>query len=988
MTNKETARAEIADLIARYDALPTAKRRALSEMDTRRVFILPLFDALGWDTTGNPDEVAEEVSGVAGRADYAFRIGGITRFLLEAKAMREDLDKPHHAVQAVSYAYNRGVPWAVLSDFEGLKVYYTEWEVDEVARCQVMDLRYDEYLEEFDLLWRLSKPAFQEDALRKHTERRYGAVGRRTPVGDHLLAQFVNWREELFKYFWMYNHDRGHTLPQIDEAIQRLLDRLIFIRTCEDRRIEEPRLLPLLRGREGGALSKDLWSLLLDLFRDFDAIYDSRLFEPHLVDSLACEETPFRAILQGLYFSAGPVRYQFDVIPADVLGRVYEQYLGFVAQTAKEVARQEASQAALPGFEPATDQTIELVSKKLKRKMHGIYYTPQFVVDYIVEQTLGQVLAERTLDEVRDLAVLDMACGSGSFLITAYERLLRHHAEALQQPALSQEERLEILTRNVYGVDLDGQAVEVAQLNLLLKALETPRDLPNLNSNVKRGNSLVEGGARELEPHFGEHWRTVARPLNWKRAFPQPMQRGGFDVIVGNPPYVRIQTLPDADKAYYKERYQAATGNYDIYTLFVERGWQLLRPGGVLGFILPNKFFSVDYGQGLRRLLSQERAVWRVVDFGDAQVFGDATTYTCLFFLRKKPNPRLVYISASDWLKGEELSPGKLPDDLPKTDVVSQSLSDNSWLFLSETESQIVEKLLSLGVLLLDLPAKMSRGSSSGNDKVFMLKGDLDSDTFSSDDGLLVQLEPQLLRIPVFATDFGRYTFHPQSGKVIIFPYRRRDNTGEFSLLSQEELETSFPKVYGYLRSRKELLEKRKQFREWYSFSAPRNLAVHDSAHLLIPLLADRGLVAKLPLERDKYCLMASGGFSISIGSSCNLSPQYVLGLLNSKLLFWYLTMMSNLFRSGWITCTKQYVGRIPIRCIDFDDPTQAAQHDAVVARVEELLRLYARRAELPEIDERAAVQAAIDAEEATLDALVYELYGLTEKEIALVEGQ
>jgi len=908
---KESARAKIADLIARYDALPPARRKALSEMDTRRIFILPLFDALGWDTTSNPNEVAEEVSGVAGRADYAFRIGGVIRFLLEAKAVREDLDKPHHAVQAVSYAYNRGVPWAVLSDFEGLEVYYTEWEVDEVARCQVMNLHYDEYLEEFDLLWRLSKPAFRENALRKYTERRYGAVGRRTPVGDHLLAQFVNWREELFKYFWMYNHDRGHTLPQIDEAIQRLLDRLIFIRTCEDRRIEEPRLLPLLRRREGGALSKDLWSLLLDLFREFDATYDSRLFEPHLVDSLACEETPFRTILQGLYFSTGPVRYQFDVIPADVLGRVYEQYLGFVAQTAREVARQEAAQAALPGFEPATDQTVELVSKKLKRKMHGIYYTPQFVVDYIVEQTLGQVLAERSLDEVRELAVLDMACGSGSFLIAAYERLLRHHAEALQQPALSQEERLEILTRNVYGVDLDGQAVEVAQLNLLLKALETPRDLPNLNSNVKRGNSLVEGGAQELEPYFGEHWRAVAHPLNWKHAFPQPMKRGGFDVIVGNPPYQFGEFLNPLEKDYYKDHFSLAVTQYDTYWLFYEQCLRKLRDGGYHGYIVPDALLARDESEVLRAALLDTGRILKIAHVG--AVFKDPAVSGVVVILQKLSSPDDGHVVDVD-----RVVEGKHSVTINRLEQAVFK-SQRRRIFAIELNLQLdaLFKRIREHYQRLGKFVNVSRGEETGKKHLRRLEGDAPAGWS-----------------PILAgKDVNRF-------RVASSPYLVRSLEKSLTL-----------------------------------YAAPKIVIVKTGARLVCGL-ETRGL----PTLQSLY--------NLRLRSDCALNLKYLLGLLNSRLLNVYIHSQITAYKKIFPQINMTHIRDLPIRRVDLDDPAQAAQHDAIVARVEELLRLYARRAELPETEERAAVQVAIEAEETALDALVYELYRLTGKEITLVEEQ
>ena len=196
----------------------------------------------------------------------------------------------------------------------------------------------------------------------------------------------------------------------------------------------------------------------------------------------------------------------------------------------------------------------------------------------------------------------------------------------------------------------------------------------------------------------------------------------------------------------------------------------------------------------------------------------------------------------------------------------------------------------------------------------------------------------------------------------------------------------NFPKAYKYLISRRKELETRKQFSAWYGFSAPRNLEVHDKAQILVPLLADRGMYCRLPEKAQKYCLMASGGFSITVDSSSELSPNYVLALLNSKLLFWRLRSISNKFRGGWITCTKQYVETLPIHHIEFNNPIEKTRHDKMVLLVERMLFLIKRFPELKTDHEKTALQRQIDATDRQIDQLVYELYGLTEEEIRIVE--
>jgi hypothetical protein len=585
-----------------------------------------------------------------------------------------------------------------------------------------------------------------------------------------------------------------------------------------------------------------------------------------------------------------------------------------------------------------------------------------------------------------------MACGSGSFLIEAFDVLDRYVAEMRGQLARARHvetpdphdhaRQMELLTQCIYGVDKDEQAVAVARLNLLLKALHARDTLPVLE-HVRCGDSLISGAPDELAAAFGPDWRSK-RPFNWQEEFPEAFGDGGFDVIVGNPPYVRIQTLPKDEVAFFNQHYQAATGNYDIYVLFVERALQMLKPGGVMGFILPNKFMQVDYGAGLRRLLAENKYVEGIVDFKEFQIFEGATTYTCLLFLKKQACPEFEVLIVDS--SAEERSSAVFTG-ASRLGLSAGALTGNAWA-LSDTDARrLLEKLESTQVTpLIELPAQMSRGSSSGADEVFILER-TELGALRAKDGALFEIEPEILRTPIYATDFGRYVFRPKARERIIFPYEVE--TDGYRLLEEDHIKSRFPKAFRYLLSRRERLESRKDYKTWYAFSAPRNLNTHDSAQLVVPLLADRGLFALLPEVKDGFCLMASGGFSISIRDS-GLSPKYVLGLLNSTLLFWNLRRISNVFRGGWITCTKQYVGQLPIRRINFSDPADVARHDRLVALVDEMLALQREHAaaERDLDDARHDLARRIERVDRAIDGLVYELYGLTEEEIRIVEGK
>ncbi len=434
----------------------------------------------------------------------------------------------------------------------------------------------------------------------------------------------------------------------------------------------------------------------------------------------------------------------------------------------------------------------------------------------------------------------------------------------------------------------------------------------------------------------------------------------GFDVVIGNPPYVRIQMLAQADPkqpARMKEQYiSASKGNYDLYVVFVERGLQLLQPHGQLSYILPHKFFNAQYGEPLRKLLADGKNLRHVVHFGDQQIFPGATNYVCLLFLDKGGADHCRWVRAGDlpaWLVSK-LAP---ESSLPATRFTAAE-----WNFAGSTSDALLHKLRQSGIRLLDLPADMSRGHSTGDDDVFVVEA------------TTTQVEPEILRIPVFASDFKRYSYILNSKWRVIFPYRERD--GSMELMSEAELKREFPKAFHYLSENRAKLEQRKGARFWYGFTAPRNLNLHDKAQVFVPLLAESGRFALIPPELvGQLSPMASGGFTVSATSS-PYRIEYLLGLLNSRLLFWMLLRTSNLFRGGWITCTKQYFGELPIRSIDFAVPAERAHHDAIVSLVDRILSA-----------KRSCHAADTTAQEREIDQLVYALYGLTSEEITTIES-
>ncbi|MBI5574329.1 MAG: N-6 DNA methylase [Elusimicrobia bacterium] len=515
--NKETAKSEIKKLIQKYETVKTDDRiNDYKEEMTKKDFILPLFRALGWDVE-NSSEVSAEDAVSGGRVDYSFKLVGIIKFFVEAKPLKADLNNPEYSEQAINYSWHKGVQWAVLTDFEGLKLYNAEWKED-FDKAKALNLTYTDYIADFDSLWLLSKESISSGQLDKWSEK-FGKKTKKQPVSKQILDDLLKAREKLTKNIQKYPRLNKISETELDEAIQLILDRLIFIRTCEDRGIEQNHLLSAVRNKK-----QNLSDELKKIFREFDDGYNSKLFEPHLCEKLTIDNDVLEEIILSLYQTKdGNIHYDFNAINADVLGNIYEQYLGHILRK--------------------TSHSATLKEKHQHRKEQGIYYTPTYIVDYIVKNTLGEILKTAKPKTVQKLKILDPACGSGSFLIRAFDELVKYWAGDLggvRKP--------EILQNNIYGVDLDKQAVEITQMNLLLKTLYTRERLPMLK-NIRCGNSLIDDPKIAAEKAF-----------NWEEEFPDVIasdisrlslrrsetteaiskeSQGGFDVIIGNPPYVQ-----------------------------------------------------------------------------------------------------------------------------------------------------------------------------------------------------------------------------------------------------------------------------------------------------------------------------------------------------------------------------------------------------------------------------------------------------------------
>ncbi len=908
---------QIVELVQKYHSLTASDKNKYNEENTKKDFIQPLFAALGWDMA-NAEEVWAEHPAGRGPVDYAFRIDGVARFYLEAKPLKNNLANPDWVKQAISYAYNKGIPWVVLTNFKELWVF-----TGDQREQRFITLRAEEYIEELERLSLLSKESIAAGSLGEEA-RKAGVIPPAISVEKRLYGQLRHWREKLISQVHKYHTEQP--LPVVDEIVQRLFNRLIFIPTCEDRGFEEKRLLAAVHQYQSRKLRRSLLKELRRIFREFDGIYDSDLFKTHLLDEIHIDDPLLGDIIQGLYqIPGGVVSYDFSVIDADVLGAVYEQYLGHVAEIAKQ--RQREAQRRMDLGLPEEVQ-FELTAKREKRKGQGIYYTPKWVVDYIVKQTVGRFVEEHSErpDAIHEMTILDPACGSGSFLIRAYDALLRYHADASDRPEehIFSDERTAILKRNIFGVDLDSQAVEIARLNLLIRGLAQRELLPFLDQNIRRGNSLISGEPEALKKWFGDEWEEK-HPLDWEKVFPKVMSDGGFDVVIGNPPYVRVDALPKEEKRLWKDGFGSAVGKYDVYYLFLELASRLISDKGCIGFITPNRYCTNTTGEQLRRLPLQPDSHLTVISVSRVPVFTDAAVYPVITVFRRADHGDVKRLTVYDIARPEELPTASPSYELlgGKIDVLPRAI-----IPLGVTEKP------------LRLTLKILKKSPNAGHILKIQEG---------------------LRIP---TSWESTTRRSPHEPLIVKQY-------QFSRYSIIQERTYLPLEY------------------FAKLDSKRSQRVKNC---LKPKLVFAEDALQIEATLDQTAGLCQGGvYYATLKPNPTHSLKYLLALYNSKLLtFVFKSLYSGIHMGGgYLRFRTQYLEELPLRPIDFSDKIEKGLHDVIVSKVERMLELQERMGPIRDVatSEREELQQLIDRVDREIDNLVYDLYGLTRAERKLVEG-
>jgi len=983
-----------------------------NETQLRTDFLNPFLVALGWDVFNekqapqhlrevvHEDTVEVENGGTlfTKKPDYALRLGAERKFFVEAKKPAVTITSNKVAAfQVRRYGWNARLPISVLSNFDKLIIYdcriRPQAEDDaRVARLKVYD--YTEYVTKFDEIYaQLSREAVYTGSFDAHfgmEEEHTGAE----PFDEYFLSQIEAWRTQLAQDIAQQNP--ALTQAELNFLVQRLLNRIIFLRICEDRELERYQELQTVQTYDD----------LKALFRQADRRYNSGLFD-FIEDQLSLNITVSNKVLIGifqeLYYPASP--YAFSVVEAGILGEIYERFLS------KQIT--------------IANQHITIVDKEEVAASRGVVPTPRYIVDAIVEKTLVPLCAGRSPDELSGLRLADIACGSGSFLVAAYEYLLNtylegylqkgteHHAGKVYEGAhntwyLTLPERQRILCEHIFGVDIDPQAVEIARFSLLLKVVEDvpaaaiaahwqtqrARALPNLQDNIQCGNSLVDSAyfkydedALTDDAHFAN-----LNPLDWTAAFPDVFEAGGFDALIGNPPYIRIQNMvrySPREVQYYQSDASpytcAQSDNFDKYSLFIERGLALLKPTGRLGYIVPHKFFNLKSGQALRSLLADGQHVAEIIHFGVQQVFGQRrTTYTCILILAKQATEGFTVEHVGDlpaWRRGET---GEV------TEHKAEYLTAASWEFVSSAAHQVFERLRAAHPTTLEQVANIFVGVQTSADKIYILTPLEETKTtaaFTDVTGATWTVEKAILRSCLKDVSLPAYS-HPQANTYIIFPYTIVEHRAR--LYTPEEMQTRYPQCWAYLTAHQTTLEQRsiqgRTPETWYRYGRSQSLTKFNGAPKLIwPVLS---LEARYAYD-DQDIVFTGGGNGPYYGlrplPETALSIHYLQAVLSHPVIEAMVRAKGSAFRGDYRSHGKQFVKDLPIRQIDFTNAADKAAHDSIVDRVRALIQATERVATATVPAQRRQAEQQAQRLRLLVERQIGDLYGITETDLVAV---
>ena len=958
----------VKDLVEKFkNNIDSYKNTKYNETSVRQEFIDPLFIALGWDVNNEAGwapqyrevilEDAIKIDGKTKAPDYSFTLHGQRIFFLEAKkpAVNIENDKSP-AFQLKRYAWSGKLALSVLTDFEHLAIYEAKSrpkKTDSTKIGRVKLYSFKDYVDKWDEIYNLlSKEAVLKGSFDRFASKK---VKKGTSeVDDEFLKEIENWRLKLARNIALRNKELS--VEDLNYAVQLTIDRIIFLRIAEDRGIEPYKQLYKI-------LDKDnIYNEFGKLCHKADAKYNSGLFHfkeekeiSQAADTFTLElnidNGVFKEIIKDLYYPNSP--YEFSVLSPEILGNVYEQFLGKVIR-----------------LTPSNQAKVE--DKPEVKKAGGVFYTPQYIVDYIVENTVGKLCEGKTPNQVAKLRIVDPACGSGSFLLGAYNYLLKWHIDyysnlekhpkdTIYQSKngkwhLTIQKKKEILTNNIYGVDIDFKAVEVSKLSLLLKVLEDEnkdaleqqqkliqeRVLPYLGDNIRCGNSLI--GTDILEEDLDSEEIAKINPFDWEEEFSEIFENGGFDAVIGNPPYVRQERIKEI-KPYLKYSYETYDGLADLYVYFFEKGLNILNENGYLSYICSDKFTKANYGKKLRNYILNNSLI-KFNDYKGDKIFKRATVDPCVTVIKKEKKKNNVILVSDDF---------KLEQD---------RFYNKTWSFVLPEILDLKDKILEKGYKIKDIDGiRINRGILTGYNKAFIIDEKIKNKLISKDLKNKDIIKP-LLR----GRDIKKWNIEYKNLYLIYVPWNIDIK--------------KYPYIREHLLKFKDKLSKRPEVKSgrygWYCLSRYASDYYEDFTRpkLIYPEI---GTELSPILDKNKFYIDKTA-FILAVENEINL--VYLNVILSSKLINFLFKQIGRTLGKTGLNLGKIFIEELPIIIL------QSKEQKPFLDLADKLIQLNKDLANAKTPHEKKLIEKQIKVTDDKINKLVYELYDLTDEEINIIEDE
>lgn len=936
--NKEEAYNGIKELVEKFKSnYKQFHSSDYNETLTRQDFINPFFEYLGWDISNKQGysqiyrEVIHEDKLKIGKEtkapDYSFRIGGNRVFFVEAKKpsrnLKEDSDA---AYQIRRYAWSGKLAVSILTDFEEFAIYDCSKKPspnDKASMSRIEYINYEDYLNRFDFLY----DTFAKENVLRGSLEKYNADTKSKKGTESVDIDFLNSLDDLrTKLASNISKLNSLSLRDLNFAVQHIIDRIIFLRVAEDRGVENYGDL-----REA-CCGNNYYKNIVEIFKKSDGKYNSGIFDfskDKITQNIEVDNKVIKEIINDLYYPKSP--YEFSVISVEIIGNAYEQFLG------KTITIGNNSKAK-----------IEL--KPEVRKAGGVYYTPEYIVDYIVENTVGEKIKGKTPKEIANIKIVDPACGSGSFLIGAYKYLLNYHREyyskqgkkkflasarrwrGSKEDAITEDGELalwvkkQILINNIFGVDIDSNAVEVTKLSLLLKCMEneTPasimnnqslfneRALPSLDENIKCGNSLIGNdfysGGDSLNIDIETQYKINC--FDWEDEFKNVFACGGFDVVIGNPPYGA--ELSEIERNYLEKKFSLSNTNTAALFLGVLKNF--LKDNCRGGYIIPKSFIYASNWESSRDLMIDD--LFELVDCGKVWKEVKLEQVITLFEKGLKNDSYITSIREDKEIK-------RIGD-------INKNTYKEFGFYLNAVSNDE-----------LNIAYKMNVSKKYINDYCINRRG-VGYQKYCVED---VNPKEEYYFV-LGGKNISRYYFPENNKKYILKKYVDDDKAfiDKNSILAQRIVSyTEIPK----------------------------------------PSIAIRSITADMINNLDKYMIVDTIN---QLSNNSNLSSRFISAILNSKLISWY--TYSFIYARAIMTMQfdNPVTSRIPMPVIDLSNSSHKEVHDKIVVLVDNIIELNKKVNTEKNPNSLNMINRQISACEKQLNVLIYRLYGLSEDNIRTIE--